>query len=62
MEDENEARKKHASYKIGQVLDELSVEEIVEVVDLLKQEIERLEIAKQSKSAHLSAAEALFKQ
>lgn len=61
MEDENDIRKKHASYEIGQILDELSVEEITEVVELLKQEIERLETAKASKSAHLSAAEALFK-
>jgi len=59
---EDEAKKKHASYMMGQVLDDLSVEEISEIIDLLKQEIERLESAKSSKSAHLSAAEALFKQ
>lgn len=61
MEDENDIRKKHASYTLGQALDELSVEEITEIAELLKQEIERLEDAKKSKSAHLSAAEALFK-
>ncbi len=61
MEDENEIRKKHAAYTIGQVLDELSVEEISEITSLLHEEIARLDTAKQSKSAHLSAAEALFK-
>lgn len=59
--DEDDQTKKTASYTIGQNLELLSVDEIAEIVSELKQEIVRLEDAKNAKSAHMSAAEALFK-
>lgn len=59
--DEEELRKKQESYVLGQDLSLLSVEEIGEMVDILKDEISRLEEAGKSKTDHLSAAEALFK-
>ena len=60
MEDE-EIRKKQEAYTLGQDLSLMSVEEIGEMIEILKQEIARLESAGKSKSDHLSAAEALFK-
>lgn len=57
-DEENPKKKRH--FEIGQVLDDLSVEELDEAVALLEAEIDRLKTARQSKSEHLSAAEALF--
>ena len=59
--DEDEIRKKQESFTLGQDLSLLSVEEIREMIEIMKGEISRLEDAAQSKSDHLSAAEALFK-
>ena len=59
--DDDESPKKQASYSIGQDLSLLAVEEIDETIDLLKGEIERLRIERDTKAKHLSAAEALFK-
>ena len=60
MEDD-EQKKKPASYTIGQDHSLLSVEEVNEVIDVLREEILRLEESRASKTAHLSAAEALSK-
>ncbi|MEM9277984.1 MAG: DUF1192 domain-containing protein [Pseudomonadota bacterium] len=59
--EEDEQRKKQAAYSIGQDLSQLSVDELQDMAEILKQEIARLEEAKNAKSAHISAAEALFK-
>ena len=60
--EEEELKKKQAGYKLGQDLSELSVDEIDEMTIILKNEVERLKQARQSKSSHLSAAEALFRK
>ncbi|MGI9352114.1 MAG: DUF1192 domain-containing protein [Rhizobiaceae bacterium] len=59
--EEDESPKKQPTYSIGQDLSLLAVEEIDETIDLLKQEIERLQTERGTKAKHLSAAEALFK-
>jgi len=59
--DEEEQRKIQKSYELGQDLSLLSVTETDEIIEVLKQEIVRLEESRAEKSAHLSAAEALFK-
>ncbi len=58
---DDEPQKKKRSFQIGQDLSELSVDEIKETITELEEEIVRLQDAAGSKSAHLSAAEALFK-
>ena len=60
MFDEEESVKKPTKFELGQNLEELAVEELTEIIELLHSEITRLEEAKTGKSAHLSAAEALF--
>ncbi len=61
MDIEEEAAKKiKSTFEIGQDLSSLSVEEIAEIVSLLQDEITRLNEMRSAKSAHLSAAEALF--
>ena len=59
--DENDEIKKQPDFAIGQDLSQLSVEELDETIGLLKEEISRLTEARNAKSAHMSAAEALFK-
>ncbi len=59
FDDSNEPKKK-PTFELGQKLDELSVEELSETIEVLKIEIERLNEAKESKSKHLDAAAALF--
>lgn len=54
-------RKPAASHEIGQNLDELSVHEIDERIEILKREIARLEAARSSKQASAAAAAAFFK-
>lgn len=61
-EDEENGKSAKTAYQIGQTLDEMSVEELEKTIKLLNQEIERLETIKAGKSAHLSAAEALFQK
>lgn len=60
MGDEEKAKKRE-SYRLGQDLSELSIDEITEMAALLQEEIERLSAAKASKSEHMTAANALFK-
>lgn len=60
MDDEEKAKKQN-SYRLGQDLAELSIDEISDMMKILQDEIERLDAARASKSDHLSAANALFK-
>lgn len=59
---DDEPPKKKLAHEIGQDLALLSVEELLERIDLLKAEISRLEAAKSSKQASLTAANAFFKR
>lgn len=59
--DEDDRPKKKITHDIGQELGLLSVEELRERIDLLKNEITRLEAAMESKQASRSAAEGFFK-
>ena len=54
-------RKAASSHEIGQSLDNLSVKEIEERIMILQGEINRLEAARKTKLASLSAAAAFFK-
>ena len=54
-------RKAPAHHEIGQKLDALSVAELAERVEILKQEIARLEAARNAKLASADAANAFFK-
>jgi uncharacterized small protein (DUF1192 family) len=58
--DDLEPKKKKA-YELGQDLSKLSVGELTELVETLKAEIARVEGARTSKQASLSAADAAFK-
>lgn len=60
MFEDDDSPKKKVQFEIGQKLDDFSVQELAETIETLKNEIERLTLAKQSKSEHLSAADALF--
>ena len=55
------APKKKPVHELGQPLDALSVHELDERIELLREEIGRLESAKASKSASAAAAAAFFK-
>ena len=59
--DDLEPKKKKA-YELGQDLSKLSVGELTELVETLKAEIARVEAARASKQASLSAADAAFKR
>lgn len=50
-----------AAHEIGQPIEDLSLEEIMLRIELLRGEIERLEHMRQSKEASRAGAEALFK-
>lgn len=58
-EDDQPVRK--VAHEIGGDLAALSLDEIDRRIELLRSEIARLEEARQSKSAHRAAADALFK-
>lgn len=60
MEDEDKGKPKHGDYLIGCPLDDLSTGEISELIELLKNEILRLEAGLSQKTRHLDAAQALF--
>jgi uncharacterized small protein (DUF1192 family) len=62
MLEEDLAPKKKPAHEIGQELALLSVEELAERIELLKQEIVRLEGAMRSKQASRSAADQFFKR
>ncbi len=53
--------KKKIAHEIGSDLSLLSVDELTARIDLLKQEITRLEAERQKKDASRSAAENLFR-
>ena len=52
---------KKIAHEIGSDLSLLSADELTARIDLLKQEIERLEAERQKKDASRSAAESLFR-
>ena len=58
---EDEPQKKKLSHELGQNLDALSVNDLTERLELLRDEMRRLEAARAKKSASLSAADAFFK-
>ena len=60
MDTEDDIRKKHAGFVLGQDLSSLSVEDLDELVELLSGEISRIKESRGAKSEHISAAEALF--
>ena len=62
MIEEDLPPKKKTSHEIGQDLSLLSLSELADRIDLLKEEIARLEAAKASKSATRSAADLFFKR
>lgn len=62
MDAEEDRVKRQREIVIGEDLSMLSVEELEERIELLKQEIERITTDIQSKQSSLSAAEAFFKQ
>ncbi|MER2268485.1 DUF1192 domain-containing protein [Methylobacterium oxalidis] len=61
MDEEMFPVRRAAAHEIGQKLDDLSVEELGERIALLRQEIERLEAARDAKQAAKSAAGSVFK-
>jgi uncharacterized small protein (DUF1192 family) len=62
MVEDDAPPKKKLIHEIGQELALLSVGELAERIELLKQEIGRLEEAKAKKQASLSAADQFFKR
>jgi uncharacterized small protein (DUF1192 family) len=61
MRDDENLPKKKITHEIGQDLSLLSVFELKERIDLLDEEIARLEATAKSKSAAKGAADAFFK-
>jgi uncharacterized small protein (DUF1192 family) len=53
--------KKKPEHEVGQPLDTLSVAELDERITLLREEIARLELARDQKAASKRAADAFFK-
>jgi uncharacterized small protein (DUF1192 family) len=60
-DEEDTPRPKPAAHVIGQLLDELSVEELGEGIAVLRAEIERLEHTRQAKEASRRSAATFFK-
>jgi uncharacterized small protein (DUF1192 family) len=60
--DDDERPKKKIAHEIGQELALISVEELRERIDLLKEEIARLEADASRKQASRSAADQFFKR
>ena len=58
---DDEPRKAPASHQLGQDLSALSLHELDERIAALKEEIRRLEEARERKAASMSAASAFFK-
>ena len=54
--------KKKKAYELGQDLSKLSVGELAELIESLKEEIGRVEATRAAKQASLSAADAAFKR
>lgn len=61
MMDDDDRPKKLLAHEIGMSLDDMSIEELTARIEILKSEIERLEVAIKEKSASRSAAESFFK-
>ncbi|MEM7289624.1 MAG: DUF1192 domain-containing protein [Pseudomonadota bacterium] len=61
MDLEEEQTKKKSQFEVGMDLSDLSVDELHEMAEILRQEISRLNLAAKEKADHLSAADALFK-
>ena len=61
MLDDEESRKKPTEHTVGCDLEPFSVHELAARIELLREEIVRLEVEMQAKKGSLSAAEALFK-
>jgi uncharacterized small protein (DUF1192 family) len=61
-DDEDDRPKKKIAHEIGQELTLLSVAELDQRVQLLKDEIARLEADKKNKTASRSAADSFFKK
>ena len=59
---DDEPQKKLVSHEIGQDLSALSIEELEKRVELLKEEVSRLEDASAAKRASMSSAESFFKK
>lgn len=59
--DDQEPTKPATRFQLGQDLSSLSIEELTDTIGLLREEIERLEAAKASKTSQMAAAESLFK-
>lgn len=60
MFDPDDLPKKAPPYQIGQKIDEFSVSDLAETIEILEAEVTRLKAAKENKSKHLDAAAALF--
>lgn len=56
-----EEQPKPTAYTLGADLSDASVEDLQEIIEALKTEARRVETAMEAKSAHLNAAQALFK-
>jgi uncharacterized small protein (DUF1192 family) len=54
--------KKKKSYELGEDLSKLSVNELAELIESLKQEIARVEATRDAKQSSRSAADAAFKR
>lgn len=61
-EDPDEKPREKPEHKIGQKLDEISVAELDVRIALLREEIARLEAARDQKRGALAAADAFFKR
>ncbi len=59
--DDEEEVKRASKHEIGQDLSQLSIDELHKRIDVLKQEIARLETEISGKDASKNAAEAFFK-
>lgn len=57
---EEEMPRSKIAFVIGQKLDELSIAEFDEAIQIMRNEVIRLEHAREKKAGHLSAAAGLF--
>jgi len=62
MEDPDEAPRAKPEHNVGAKLDEISVAELEERIALLREEIARLEAARDQKRSAVAAADAFFKK
>ena len=60
--EEDESPRRPAAFEIGQPLDLLSIAELEERIEKLRQEITRLEAARTAKQAASAVADAFFKK